>query len=1359
MMGLVSYLSTGKIGLTILPMFAMGFMTVGVQLWLARSQRQKVEADNQRSTQNFNRKIEELVEELQKTAQTQSRILHQERPPVTELAMRVQKKAQTLWERQPDDDDFLVVRIGKGAQPLSRPVQQWLDPDDDDPRLEEANEKVKQCLVVPDLPITVNLNRLGTIGLRGQRPHESLYLAYTILLNITTLQSPDEVVVYLVSHRAGAAQAWGWARWLPHTQALHGEKERPHLSFSPTTDEAVLLPLTEELRRRQEQVQQNRRGAVTGPHLVIILDQVAQFQGHPIAKMVLEQHPDEREGRLAASILFVENYPPQVNGMIEVRDKQVSFRETWMSGANQPRYEGEVELTIPKLAEQIARSMAPLRTLESFQASGAGLPGSVRLVEIFGAHRVDDINLARFYEAAYDRRKVMSFPIGINEDGKPQQVILRESGQKGNGHHAILAGGSGKGKSITLQSIVLSLALTHSPRYLNFILADFKGGASELQKLKELPHVVGFVTDLKPGYVERFRLALEGEIARRQNLFDQTQLQFGQQVTNIYDYNDLCKQKGLPYLAHLLLVIDEFHQARLLNDNFPRTMDNGVAARGRALGMHLLLSTQKPEDFGSVLPNIEVKMSMGMNRAEDSKAIFKRDEAFTKLKRPGQAYLQALRNETEIFDMFQVARSDIDYVAGDAEVVSIKDSFVVELVEKDGRRQVIYEQNRKDKEAEAQKAATKQAVPSEAEKIVELIKAYCHQQGYPATRPVCLDPLPVAENLLLGDLLVRARAFRRWRGKHWTNVEEPTQRLRLPLGMIDLPEQQKQIDYELNLNVGDGNLILIGPQGAGKSLFLRTLLLGLALTHSPADLHMYILARGAETAVFEAFPHCGGVIRTASEAERFGRAVDFFLHIVQKRRELLTRERVDNMAQLRQKCPDLPLPAIVVVIEEIGRIREEYEERQSELIKLAAEARVADVHIVLVNNSLQGVHARMLENFATRIALGLKTSAEYADVLHKRVEVVDDLAGRGYVSYDGAPREFQTAAPSLVPIALAFSSDVTESIHQLGQRMTEHWDGLRPEPIRCLPDFIDLLALWQHAPCQPVAYANLRTAPLGLDYDALQPVCMDVLLMEPVTLVIGPRGSGKTEWVMSFCLAAAQALPPDKIEIVLICLDGQTPLRALRDLPHVHYISNRHSLPQLEKFKAGAKKRHEAEVKQQEQRQHETTTRLLLSQVITKHTVVIVVGWSQTIRADAGLNAHLREFWQNELCRVILVDQTPNFSQVLADYTIKTEIQRYSSHVLFVSDDPTFNLLGASARVTNSMRRAHANRIGKGRAFFSYNNEVKVVHFASLPGAQQDGPGYYERAKDMVEQIRRQYLPAEAATQSEPELTIGATAD
>ena len=1357
--GVISYAS-GRGGiLMVLPMLLMGGMTLGIQLYMGRSQKQKIDSDNHRVTQLFRENIRTVREDLDKSGHIQFRILQREKPPVTDLVVWVQKRAAMMWERQPSDDDFLAVRIGQGAQPLSRTIQQWLDPDDDDPRIEQEMSKVRDLMVVDNLPITANLNVLSSVGLRGQRPSDAIQLTYTILVNITVLHSPDEVHLYLISHRPDAAETWGWVRWLPHTHALHRADFAPKLSFSPSTDEEVLTGLAQELRRREDTMRQNRRMGVSGPHLMIILDNTPNLRGHQIIQMILAQKPSEQEGRLAASILFVENpIPPQVNGMIEVRQNQVSFRETWGGSARQQQIEGSVELTNLRTAEQIGRQMAPLKTLESFNASGGGLPSSVRLVEMLAGDgkRVDDLDFRRFYETSYDRRHVMSFPIGINRDSKPQYVTLRETGQKGNGQHAILAGGTGKGKSITLQSVVVSLAATHSPKYLNFILADFKGGSSELAKLKTLPHVVGFVTDLKPSYVERFRLALEGEITRRKLIFEATPQTLGQQITNIYDYNDLCSKQGKPFLPHLILVIDEFHKARELNEQFQKTMDNGVAAQGRALGMHLLLSTQKAEDFGSVLPNIEVKMSMGMNRAEDSKAIFKRDEAFTMLKRPGQAYIQALQHELEMFEMFQVARTDTDYIAEEEVLVNTKDNFVIAKVHKDGRRETLYEHEKRDKEAEARQASTKQARPSEAEVIVERIVAYCREQQYPSMPPVCLEPLPEAHQLPIGTLLNNHPLFQPWRNGQWADIDHAGQRLQLPLGMIDLPQQQKQVVHSLDLNQGDGNLLVVGPQGAGKAVLVRSLLLGLAMSHTPADVQFYILSRGPALQVFEEFPHCGGVIRTSSEKERFGRALHFFAKEIERRKQLMGTDRVDNMAQLRQKRPQTPFPALFLVVEDVTRLREEYEDQVGEFNRLAAEGKSADVHLVIANNSLQGINVRLLENLNTRIALGLKSTADYVEVLTKRAEVVDDTPGRGYV-FVGDAREFQAASPRLLAGSSAVDEEVTENIRRIGQEMKRLWENsgrAHPTPIEALPFQLDLLQLWEQYPPPALTYANLQSNSFGLDYDNLNPVVMDPTLMDPVTLVIGPKSSGKTEWILSFCLSLASKVSPQDVEIVVISFERYSPLRYLVALPHITYVSAKSHLTKLEHIRTQAIERQQKHGEQQENTQN-FTTRSLAGMRPPAYTVIVVDGWQMALKSAPNLNEILQSFWTNDLCRVILADNTPSFEGIFRqDYNIGNAIKRYGSHVLMANDEPTFNLLGANVRVTTPMKKLHGSQIGKGRAYFSYNNDLSVVQFATIQSLES-GASVKERVESIVATIRSQYVAEEEPVESEQTEPVG----
>ena len=161
------------------------------------------------------------------------------------------------------------------------------------------------------------------------------------------------------------------------------------------------------------------------------------------------------------------------------------------------------------------------------------------------------------------------------------------------GPHALVAGTTGSGKSILLQSWCLSLACSIGPDRLHFVFLDFKGGAA-FRPLEPLPHTVGNVCDLDLAHATRALRALERELRRRERLASEHRVQSTAQLDNPE--------------PRLLVVIDEFHA---LKDQLPHYMDRlvRIASLGRSLGMHLIACTQNP--LGQV--NADMKANMSIN--------------------------------------------------------------------------------------------------------------------------------------------------------------------------------------------------------------------------------------------------------------------------------------------------------------------------------------------------------------------------------------------------------------------------------------------------------------------------------------------------------------------------------------------------------------------------------------------------------------------------------------------------------------------------------------------------------------------------------------------------------------------------
>lgn len=178
-----------------------------------------------------------------------------------------------------------------------------------------------------------------------------------------------------------------------------------------------------------------------------------------------------------------------------------------------------------------------------------------------------------------------------------------------DGPHAVIGGTTGTGKSELLISWVLAMAARYPPSRVTFLLVDFKGGAS-FTALQGLPHSVGLLTDLDPAAAQRALESLRAE------------LQFRERTLVAAGARALDDLQDPATLARLVIVVDEF--AALAND-FPElhAVFADLASRGRSLGIHLILCTQRPAESlrDSILANCTLRISLRLNSRADSTAI------------------------------------------------------------------------------------------------------------------------------------------------------------------------------------------------------------------------------------------------------------------------------------------------------------------------------------------------------------------------------------------------------------------------------------------------------------------------------------------------------------------------------------------------------------------------------------------------------------------------------------------------------------------------------------------------------------------------------------------------------------------
>jgi S-DNA-T family DNA segregation ATPase FtsK/SpoIIIE len=286
-------------------------------------------------------------------------------------------------------------------------------------------------------------------------------------------------------------------------------------------------------------------------------------------------------------------------------------------------------------AERFAAALSS-RADESLRRPKGDIPSSVRLVELAEPPRAGG---ARGSAAGS-----LAVALGSDGDGAVTLDLVRD------GPHAVIGGTTGSGKSELLVTWVASLARTYSADELTVLLVDFKGG-SAFDPLLELEHCVGLITDLDPAEADRALTSLRAELRFRERRL---------RAVGARDISDRDTGHGLP---RLVIVVDEF--AAMLGD-FPQLHDAfaDIAARGRSLGIHLVLCTQRPAGVvrDSLLANCDLRLSLRVNNASDSVALLGvHDAATLPAERRGRCLVSIGGGPAR---QFQVAQADREAIAG-----------------------------------------------------------------------------------------------------------------------------------------------------------------------------------------------------------------------------------------------------------------------------------------------------------------------------------------------------------------------------------------------------------------------------------------------------------------------------------------------------------------------------------------------------------------------------------------------------------------------------------------------------------------------------------------------------------------------
>ncbi|MEU0495360.1 type VII secretion protein EccCa [Mycobacterium sp. NPDC006124] len=698
-----------------------------------------------------------------------------------------------------------------------------------------------------------------------------------------------------------------------------------------------------------------------------------------------------------------------------------------------------------------AQALACARMLAPFRAETTAAAAGADWAELVGVGAVTRLDVDRTWRprTPADHLRVA---IGLTDDGRPVQVDLKEAARGGMGPHGLCVGATGSGKSEFLRTLVLGLVATHAPDALNVVLVDFKGGATFLG-MERLRHVAAVVTNLaeEAHLVARMRDALAGEMTRRQRV-----LRAAGGFPGIGDY-DAARARGavLAPLPALFIVVDEFSELLSQHPDFAELFV-AIGRLGRSLGMHLLLASQRLDEgrLRGLETHLSYRICLKTFSASESRAVLGTAEAYELPGTPGAAILKTAAGDLVRFRSAFVS-GPVDTPAGDHRQVARRFT-AADAVDLPPRST----------------ARTSRA-------LLDVVVDRLADRGQPAHQ-VWLPPLTASPGL--GALVAM------------TSEQEP---LVLPIGLVDNPFEQRRDALLVDLRTAGGNVAIVGGPRSGKTTALRTVIVGLAVTHPPEAVHVYGLDfGGGSSASLRSLPHVGAV---AGRLER-----DLARRIVAHVQGLV-RERETLRRECRSESSDLA--EVFLVVDGWAVARQEFDGMEEAVTAIATQGLSLGVHVVITASRWAELRPALKDQLGTRVELCLGDPAD-SEMDRKRARLLGSRPPGHGITRDGL--EFVIGLPC------ADGTDVAE--------VAARFAGRGAPAVRLLP------ALVPHA--EVVERAGGRVA-LGLGEDDMTPTVLD-FTAHPHLMILGDTECGKTATLRTLCGEIVRTGAPGGVRVLVV---------------------------------------------------------------------------------------------------------------------------------------------------------------------------------------------------------------------------------
>lgn len=792
---------------------------------------------------------------------------------------------ETTWdESEQSGNPYMKARVGNGLIELSPPIRVRQDesvaPEQLEPVTYQASVNFLATQnVVPNSPVAVSIDSMPAIGLRGHVPYR-YDLVRGMVMSLTFNHSPDRLMVGVVS----TDDEWDWIKWLPHNANTFIEPDEAGyrtLRWSTFTESVRDLKQSENVL-----VQDQTR-------VLVIVDLPTTSLRYPpgvtqvnnVTFLVVRAQDDEAVTKKRSNRFHISN----------------EYSSDRMFSAWDQIEAAKVDAVPRYLAENYARLMAPLRTpnfgpreVVSSSDDQVQVLDAPRMLESLGIGDLDRYDLQRHWRET-DQTETLTIPLGFAVERDPRSKEYRPTGNLvhldmlqvasgGTGPHGLFSGGTGTGKSFLMEALVLQLCALYSPRKLNIIAADFKGG-STFSPMEHLPHFQANLSNLGGALdmVDRAYDVLEGEKRRRYELFDH----YG--VKDIFDYRKRqASDPSMPDIPDLLFIADEFREFITENRDYKKLFDS-IAGVGRSLGMHLLLASQFIDQTmvgESVTANKDFGISLKVGDAAKSNFVVGvPDAAMLPSVRVG--ILQRKDLQDTIHEYFQGFDHSLPYVrrsvhepgkvtAGaerqviDATLTEFSLAGFAEhadtgTVEED----ITLEQS--DAAVDTGKNEYRALLDMVAEK----------SRDYADTYTMWTKPMGTPMTLA---------------GMEDEDFAVPDSRdIVIRMGDVDMPYEHKRVPMNLTLSPSTGNVAVIGEPGTGRTTTIKTMIASSALRYTGRHLSWMVFDyAGTSLAAMESYPNVSAYA-TRGDLDTWNRIKGEIDRVLAIRQRVFDERRITDM--------------------------------------------------------------------------------------------------------------------------------------------------------------------------------------------------------------------------------------------------------------------------------------------------------------------------------------------------------------------------------------------------------------------------------------------------------------------------------